>query len=503
MGGGHYDGDIGERARSTNGAVFTYVGYEGGDAEAACRSERRECHQDLNIKGKDRKCCDSGEHPNTTQVVVVTDVTRSRGDDAKIVYGKLPMFIGQIIMKDYVPDPVICFAAVGDASYGDQASIQVGQFESDNLLDENLSKIWLEEGGGGTGQESYELMAYYFARHTILDANDRGEKGYIFFLGDEGFYPKVAKDQIKVWIGDDVSEDIDSRKIFAELQEKYHVFFVYPQKGWEERKDDIDAEIEKRVEEAGGMYHGVDIRASLLWNNRNDLDIHIVDPCGHHIFYGSYCKGNRREPASCGGFLDVDMNVHGETTKPVENIRWPKGKAPKGHYRVYVQNYAFHEQSREGTKFRVEVQIGEKLLHFEGETLRGLSGEESDVAVYEFDFDPHEIETEECADKYAAYDDDLIKSQWAGVIPRENILICEDPRGIVDVMLGALALTGGTVDLNAYLLDMQERGQTDLRIGQTSEALSGLNGNELVKVDAGTLSIEGGGKNRKGEIERL
>jgi Ca-activated chloride channel family protein len=58
-----------------------------------------------------------------------------------------------------------------------------------------------------------------------------------------------------------------------------------------------------------------DIRVSLLWNNRNDLDLHVVTPRQEEIFYG-----HTRDAA--GGFLDVDMNVNGETVKPVENIFW-------------------------------------------------------------------------------------------------------------------------------------------------------------------------------------
>jgi len=38
------------------------------------------------------------------------------------------------------------------------------------------------------------------------------------------------------------------------------------------------------------------------------------------------------------------MNVGGETTKPVENVRWAKGKARPGTYRVFVQNFRFHEK---------------------------------------------------------------------------------------------------------------------------------------------------------------
>lgn len=505
MGGGIYNGDVGERERSTRREVFTYRGYEGGDTEAARNPEKRECHKDLKIKGKNRECRDNREHPETTGIFVAFDVTRSRGDDTKVIYAKLPMFIGQAIMKNYVPHPTICFAAIGDATSGDKAPIQVGQFESDNRLDQNLAKIWLEEGGGGTGQESYELMAYFAARHTILDANRRGKKGYLFFLGDEGFYPKVSREQVKKWIGDDLPGDIDSKKIFAELQEKYNVFLIFPRKKWNERKNDIDAEIEKRVKEAGGMYDEVDIRASLLWNNTNDLDIHIEDPCGHHIFFGSHCKRNGHSPAQCGGFLDVDMNVQGETLKPVENIRWPRGKAPKGHYKIYVQNYAFHERNYAGTEFRAEVQIGDKIQYFEGRTPDNKNGPSSNVLVYEFDFNPNEIaKRQNDTQKYAAYDDELIKAQWASVIPPENILMCEDPKGIVDIMLGALAIAEGNVDLEGYLVDMEGRGQTTLRRNQTRKALDGLTSlnTELVKFDTSKLT-SGGGINRKEKSEKI
>ncbi len=508
MGGGHYEGDVSYRSRSTRREVFTYEGYSGGDSKAASKApERRECHKDLNIKGKIRECRDSAEHPNTTPIVIVMDVTRSRGDDAKVIYEKMPMFIGQMIMKGIVSDPVLCVAAVGDASSGDQAPIQVGQFESDNRIDENLAKIWLEGKGGGTGQESYELAAYYFATKTYLDANTRGKKGYLFFLGDEGFYLEARKDQMKVWIGDDCAYYIPSSIVFESLQQKYNVFFIYQQKEWEERKKDIDEEIKGRVERAGGMYENVDIRASLLWNNKNDLDLHVVDPCGHHIFYGSYCKSNHREAASCGGFLDVDMNVKGETTKPVENIRWEKGRAPKGHYLVYVQCYAFHEHNNKGTEFRVEIQTGEEILHFEGRTPDGLSGQSSDTDVYEFDYDPERIVTKNKADKYAAYDENVIKNQWASVIPPENVLVCEDPRGIIDIMLGAISLMEEKNDLNNYLVDMKGRDQTDLRIRQTEKSLSELAlsvSQKTDKVDIEKIDLPKGNlKSRKSKSSRL
>ena len=56
----------------------------------------------------------------------------------------------------------------------------------------------------------------------------------------------------------------------------------------------------------------------------------------------------------------------------------------------------------------------------------------------------------------------------------ENILRIEDPKSIIDVMLGALALVGGQRDLSGYLQDMREREQHDLRQDQALATLGTL-----------------------------
>ncbi|HMU39789.1 MAG TPA: hypothetical protein PKE31_12345 [Pseudomonadota bacterium] len=462
MGGGHYDEDIALEARSSNRDVFTYRGY--GSAQEA--TAHRGVHPILNPFGKIRECM------NETPIVVAMDVTRSRGDDTKIIYDKLPMFMGQIEMRNYVPSPAISFAAIGDAN-SDQAPLQVGQFEADNRLDEVLSKMWIEEGGGGTGQESYELAAFFYARQTKLECLNQGRKGYFFFLGDEGFYPQVSANHIRRVLGQEAETDIDSAAIFEELKQKFHVFFIYPQKSMAERQNDIDAEIKKRVEAAGGVYEGVDVRASLIWDNRNDLDLHVIAPSGEHIFYG-------HKQSQCKGELDVDRNVRGETTKPVENIRWKKGEAPAGRYQVFVQNYRFHEPDAAPTPFRVELEVNGKIQHIEG-VISGKreTGKNSDITVAEFEYDPRQRPAEKKQSTsenplYANYQDDVIIRQWSNVISAEHVLRIMDPKSIIDVMLGALAMVGGGRDLDGYLQDMSEREQHDLRRDQALATLGGL-----------------------------
>lgn len=143
----------------------------------------------------------------------------------------------------------------------------------------------------------------------------------------------------------------------------------------------VDAEIRERVRAAGGMHEGVDIRASLLWNNRNDLDLHVMTPRGEHVYFG-------HKRGSCGGWLDVDMNVRGETTTPVENIRWASGVAPRGRYRFFVQNFRFHEPSQAMTPFKVELEVKGEISHYEGAIPAGRTGSTSDITVFEFEYDP-------------------------------------------------------------------------------------------------------------------
>lgn len=184
----------------------------------------------------------SDEHPNPTAVAVVLDVTGSNIAAARIAHSKLPQLLGLIQRKGYVEDPQINFCAIGDATC-DRVPLQIGQFESDNRIDAQLEAMYLEGNGGGQVYETYELAAYFLARHTYQEPLERfGKKGYAFFIGDEKPYAMIRKGNygvgygysghsVQSLIGDQLEADIPTSQIFAELQEKYEVFFLFQAQG--------------------------------------------------------------------------------------------------------------------------------------------------------------------------------------------------------------------------------------------------------------------------------
>ena len=129
---------------------------------------------------------------------------------------------------------------------------------------------------------------------------------------------------------------------------------------------------------------GGDVTVTLVWDDWNDLDLHLTTPTGAHIYYGA------RE--ADGGTLDVDMNGGGPASKePIENVFFGDAErgieAMKGKYTVVVQNYAYHRCPEQGpVPFRVLVRKNGEVSEFRGKTEAGKTGSESDVKVVEFEY---------------------------------------------------------------------------------------------------------------------
>jgi hypothetical protein len=211
--------DAAARFRAATGAsAFAYS-----DGGARC------VHPALDPRDVMRESRDSAEHPESLAIAVLLDVTGSMRHVPRLLQAKLPQLLGLLLRQGYVAHPQIMFGAIGDATC-DRAPLQVGQFESDNRMDDDLGRILLEGGGGGQKTESYELAMYFMARHTATDCYEkRGKRGYLFLIGDEMAYPTVKSAQASTVIGDRPPGDIPLADMVAELTGRWDTYYMLPE----------------------------------------------------------------------------------------------------------------------------------------------------------------------------------------------------------------------------------------------------------------------------------
>ncbi len=192
--------------------------------------QQRRCHPLMDPKGvRLRESLDSADHPQSLGVVFALDVTGSMGDIPRLLATEqLPKFM-KVLDGCKVPDPQLLFLAVGDAT-SDRSPLQVGQFESTaELMDQWLTWCHLEGGGGGSGEESYELALYFLALHTRMDCwTKRQKRGYLFMTGDEKPYPILSRHVVETVTGDRLDDDLKVEEVVAELQKTFIPFFIIP-----------------------------------------------------------------------------------------------------------------------------------------------------------------------------------------------------------------------------------------------------------------------------------
>lgn len=135
--------------------------------------------------------------------------------------------------------------------------------------------------------------------------------------------------------------------------------------------------IKERVKAAGGNVSG-DVCCRLAWFNFDDLDLHMIEPDGYEIYFGTRL---RKSPG--GGALDVDMNAGGGSTRtPVENIFYERvSKMKEGKYRLFVHNFAKRESTDVG--FQVEIDFKGTTYTF---VHKGAVADKKSVTVVEFNY---------------------------------------------------------------------------------------------------------------------
>ncbi len=128
---------------------------------------------------------------------------------------------------------------------------------------------------------------------------------------------------------------------------------------------------------------------TLSWEgNENEpvnLDLHVIDPQGDHIFWRS-----TQGESQLGSFADhpecPSFDCQGKEENPSESIYWPIRDMPPGEYQVWVEN-----ASDAGKSYRLEIQAGNNPTALSN-TLGG--GQKSNVTTFSIEEEevPNEVE---------------------------------------------------------------------------------------------------------------
>ncbi|MEK7654284.1 MAG: hypothetical protein AAB345_03310 [Patescibacteria group bacterium] len=208
-GGSFYDRDV------TDKSLRTSRGFTSAASDAMSTSR-----VDAKLLPRSRKLSCKGE----SAIVYAFDVTGSMGDLPMIIFDKMPMIAGQLVMNQYLKDPMMSLAAVGDVN-SDDAPLQVCDFAAAREMDGWLKRIFVERNGGGQHYESYEFMAYYYA--YLCDVS-QVEMPFVLFTGDEGFRENLSGAELSRRFGGE-HKDTTATQVFEDLKKKFkgNVFLIH------------------------------------------------------------------------------------------------------------------------------------------------------------------------------------------------------------------------------------------------------------------------------------
>lgn len=188
----------------------------------------------LDPKGvKIRESRDSADSPEAFPIIAALDVSGSMGIIAEYFAkeGLGTLFQG-ILDKKPVHYPHLMFMAYDDLNVGNPVPLQVSQFEADNRIVEQLTKIYVEGGGGGNNCESDDLAWYFAGRHTEHDHMvKRGKRGLLYTIGDEECPTHLKKNGLERVLGYKFEADVPASLSLEEAQRKYDVYHVIIEEG--------------------------------------------------------------------------------------------------------------------------------------------------------------------------------------------------------------------------------------------------------------------------------
>lgn len=201
-----------------------WKGYDFNSARAAYKDVIDRSYDDAVAKKVSVVDCvpETLETDSEAPLVIACDITGSMDKWPQTIFSKLPYLEHE--GKEYLGEGMqIAFCAIGDV-FSDKYPVQVRPFVSGIGLKESLEKLIIEGGGGGSSQESYDMMALYLSEHCKMPQAIR--KPIMIFIGDEGVYSYVDNSHAKTWARTDLKDKVTPESVFEKLKEKFSVYIV-------------------------------------------------------------------------------------------------------------------------------------------------------------------------------------------------------------------------------------------------------------------------------------
>lgn len=156
-------------------------------------------------------------------IIVVVDVTQSMNVWPGEIFARLPTLYIEACEYLGSEDLEILFIAHGDVRT-DNFAVQVSNFGRGLELDPMLASFYMRCGGGGQGDESQEIVAYYLLKQVDTSS---AQNVYTFFITDEAACDIVDAKYVKAYLGLDMDAELSQTKeVFAGLQRRSKVFTI-------------------------------------------------------------------------------------------------------------------------------------------------------------------------------------------------------------------------------------------------------------------------------------
>lgn len=188
-------------------------------------------------------------------VGISVDQSGSMGDWPGTMRSKLPYLEHEAKTEYMGTDVEISWSAFGDVPNNEDYPLQVRPFTKGKDLDVEIMELVLEGEGGGTTQESSELVALYYARNAEMP---NAIRSLFIFVSDESPYPFVDPDQAERIARVKLEKRLSTKQVFEELKRKFSVYFVQKPYSGERLSDGPLTGTTKRVHEDWAALVGED-----------------------------------------------------------------------------------------------------------------------------------------------------------------------------------------------------------------------------------------------------